>query len=185
MIIKLVNINKRNIMNTIKEKFEAIKKVVFDAMQPEAPAPAPQPEEAKLEMTSYKLADGTEVMIDKLEVGGVVKVGETVAPDATHTLEDGTMLTTVAGVITEVKTKEAEPVAEPVPSEEMAAFKAELDEVKVKLAAQTEATSKLIELIEFMINEPKVQPAQKAKSFEEMTPLERFRAAKQNLKYNN
>lgn len=85
---------------TAKEKISALKKLLFGDHEP-APAPAPLPEE--MPGTAYKLADGTEVMVDKLEVGGKVTVGDQPAPDGEHTLEDGTVLATSAGLITEVR----------------------------------------------------------------------------------
>lgn len=86
-----------------KEAIESIKKLVFGE---ENPTPEPAPE---VFGTEYKLADGTPIMIDKLEVGGIAKLGGMVAPDGTHYLEDGTEIEIKDGVISMVKSKEADP----------------------------------------------------------------------------
>lgn len=77
---------------------DALKSIKAIFSQVEAPA-AP----VALEALEYKLTDGTAVMIDKIEVGGTVTVAGQPAPDGEHTLEDGTVLVTVGGAITEVK----------------------------------------------------------------------------------
>lgn len=87
-----------------KEAIESIKKLVFGEQNP-TPEPDPSPE---VFGTEYKLADGTPIMIDKLEVGGIAKLGDVVAPDGTHFLEDGTEFEIKDGVISMVKAKEPE-----------------------------------------------------------------------------
>lgn len=57
-----------------------------------------------------KLADGTLISCDKLEVGGMVTIGGTPAPEGEHVMEDGSCIVVDAtGAITEVKPKPAEP----------------------------------------------------------------------------
>lgn len=97
-----------NAKNTIAE----IKKLLGFSVDEPAPDPKPQ----DMGGTKYKLADGSEVSIDKLEVGGTVMVGDAAAPDGEHTLEDGTVITTAAGVISEVR--KPEPVEEPLETKE-------------------------------------------------------------------
>ena len=77
-------------------------------------------EQIQINMEKAKLIDGTEVQVSELAVGGSVEVytpeGQWVpAPDAEHTLENGVKITTVGGVITEIKQVEvvAEEIAEP------------------------------------------------------------------------
>jgi hypothetical protein len=59
-----------------------------------------------VELMEAVLVDGTMVKYDSLEVGSALTVvseaGETPAPDGTHEFEDGTLVTTVEGAITEV-----------------------------------------------------------------------------------
>ena len=69
---------------------------------------------SKLKFAEAMLADGTSVWVSALEVGGEVylfdrdSLEKTPAPDGDHELEDGTVVTTVDGIITEVKAKEEE-----------------------------------------------------------------------------
>lgn len=63
--------------------------------------------------TEYTLQDGTKCTIDKLEAGGILLIAGVVAVDGAYTLEDGTVVTVAAGVITTVEAaKPAEPVAD-------------------------------------------------------------------------
>lgn len=98
----------QDIKNFFKEKFE-------EPAQPPVEAPK-----------VYKLEDGTEVTIDKLEVGGVVKIGESPAPAGTHKLEDGSSIVVdEAGVITElipVVAAAASPEATPNPEDALNKF---------------------------------------------------------------
>lgn len=92
------------IMKSPIELLQEVKKLVFQ----EVTAPAP----------SYSLEDGTKIMIDKLEVGGIVTLEDgTPAPAGEHYLADGTeIILGEGGVITEIKPKEvASPEAPAVP----------------------------------------------------------------------
>jgi len=95
----------------IKEALEQIKKLVFGEEVPTNPAAPVAPE---VFGTEYKLADGSSIMIDKLEVGGIAKIGEEVAPDGVHALEDGTSFEIKEGIIVAVTPKEEEKPAEPI-----------------------------------------------------------------------
>ena len=104
-------------MNAI-ETLKAIKATISAAFAVEPvpapapePTPAPVPEPQPVEMKEYALADGTKVMIDKLEVGGKVAIVdasgvEIVAADAEYNLADGSSIAVVGGLITEVKAPE-------------------------------------------------------------------------------
>ncbi len=72
------------------ELLQEVKKLVFQ----EETMPAP----------SYSLEDGTKIMIDKLEVGGVVTLEDgTPAPAGEHTLADGSKVVLAeGGVIAEI-----------------------------------------------------------------------------------
>ena len=93
------------IMKSPIELLQEVKKLVFQ----EVTAPA----------SSYSLEDGTKIMIDKLEVGGIVTLEDgTPAPAGEHYLADGTeIILGEGGVITEIKPKEvASPEAPAVPT---------------------------------------------------------------------
>jgi len=200
-----------------KEAIEKIKKLVFGE---EVPTPAPAPAAPAVFGTEYKLADGNSIMIDKLEVGGIAKIGEEVAPDGVHALEDGTSFEIKEGIIVAVTPKEEEKPAEPIemgkelealnkfaenaPAEqqpmvtivralfenvfgwqireaqERATREAAIEVYKTGFEKQKEANQELVKLVEFLAEEPVVQPVQAPVDFEKMTPLERFRFQKQN-----
>jgi len=170
-----------------KEALEKIKKLVFGEEVPDTP-PAPE-----VFGTEYKLADGTPIMIDKLEVGGVAKIGDMVAPDGVHSLEDGTSFEIKEGLIVMVTPKAEDPIESEMQTQvaalkkefesvqtELKTLKGEFAKITVKADTQQKANEELVKLVEFLAEEPIVPPAQPQKKFEEMTPLERFRFQKQN-----
>jgi hypothetical protein len=66
--------------------------------------------ENPIQLKEYKLADGTAITCDKLEVGGVAKVGDAPAAAGEYKLEDGSSITVgEAGAITAVTPKQVEP----------------------------------------------------------------------------
>jgi hypothetical protein len=86
-----------------KEILQKLKLALMDE-----PAPSG---EVKTEMISATLMDGTEVTVDKLEVGGMVMIGLEPAPAGEHILADGTKIVLVDNGIIESITP-AEPVIE-------------------------------------------------------------------------
>jgi preprotein translocase subunit YajC len=103
---------------------------------------------AKIEkFNSAKLADGTEVMWEgDLSEGSAIMVvsedgNQMPAPDAVHELEDGTMVTTVGGLVTAIDGKEKEEVevemAAPIDmakiEERMAACESKMSEMETKM----------------------------------------------------
>lgn len=96
---------------------------------------------AKIEkFESAKLKDGTEIMWDgDLSEGAALMVvtdgNQMPAPDATHELEDGTMITTVGGLVTKIEGKKMETEVEV----EMAKVLAELTERFTALEANFSA----------------------------------------------
>lgn len=170
-----------------KEAIDSIKKLVFGE---EIPAPI----EAPVQMgTEYKLADGTSVMIDKLEVGGIVKIGEVVAPDGVHILEDGTAIEIKDGLIVMVTPKEEESPKVEIEMEgqlsqmkkefeafktEFETYKANFEKVSVKADTQLKANEELVKLVEFLSEQPVTSPAQVQVDFEKLSPLEKFRLQK-------
>jgi len=148
---------------------DAIKKLkaVFAAIEP-APAPAEPAAPVAMEALEYKLVDGTPVMIDKIEPGGTVTVSGQPAPDGEHTLEDGTMITTAGGVITEVEAPQNLPG--PAPDEtdfgaKFAAMEERLSKAEAMAAAneaalQTTAqtVSGLLSIVEQLTKAPTTEP---------------------------
>jgi hypothetical protein len=146
--------------------------------------------EAKFEQA--KLADGTIIQWeDDLGEGTAIMVvsedGNVMpAPDAVHELEDGTMVTTLGGLVTKIEAKKEEEVieeemaAEPNPEfikhledfkimvERMTAIENKLAEYESKFSAITETVkntetstsdkfAKVIELVEAISNEPAIK----------------------------
>lgn len=104
------------------ELLQEVKKLVFQ--EETMPAPA------------YSLQDGTKILIDKLEVGGVVTLENgTPAPAGEHTLADGTMVVLgEGGVIAEIKPKEVEEPAIEVEIESAEHDKkSDIEEMKEKI----------------------------------------------------
>lgn len=130
--------------------------------------------------TEYDLADGTKVMIDKLEVGGAVTMADgTAVPDGDMTLADGTLISVVGGLIT-VVTPVATPDATPAMTEDMTAKFAAIEKLvtegfaaqEQKFAAQEEKISEqqvqlgkankiiegLLSLTELLVEVPAADP---------------------------
>ena len=78
--------NAKEILEKLKLTFNEL---VNNADVPVAPVPA-APE--MIVPTKAKLADGTEVEISELSVGGIVTIAGVPAPVGDHTLEDGTVI---------------------------------------------------------------------------------------------
>lgn len=162
---------------------EAIK-MIKELFMSEVPAPVLPVEAAAPVATDYTLADGTIVCIDKLEVGGMVMLAGAPAPDATHTLDSGVQITTVAGLITEVK--EAAPleaaVEAPAPAPLPNAFAAVQKDntnaialLKAENEKQKQVLTQLFAIVEKMAAQETVKPLEnKAKTWEQMTALEKF-----------
>jgi hypothetical protein len=175
-------------MNII-EKIEAIKKVLFATDMP----PAPEP-------TKYTTTDGSTVLTaTTLEVGSDVMIGEIAAPDASYSLDNGKTIVVVGGKITEVSDTASEPATDAVELENMkvltkdmatklaaieAKFAAQLEATKVELATQKQTNKDLLEVVEFMGNQSKQAPVETPKKFEDMTAIERFKAARKTVLSN-
>jgi hypothetical protein len=142
-------------------------------------------EEKSVAFETAMLKDGTIVKWEgELSVGTIVMVetaeGDIPAPDATHEIEDGTLVTTLDGVVTEIVKPEMEtPEVEiSVEAEEFATvshFNEVVESLESKIAQLTasieslvservshkEAMSKVVELVEKMIDLPSDQPTKK------------------------
>jgi hypothetical protein len=164
------------------------------------PAKQVEPTVAKLE--DVKLIDGTVLSVDKMEVGSPATFtgedGVAIPAEGEFELEDGTKIVCAAGVVTEIKPKEAEaPVAEVEPvesemkamlsklSERLDAFEknnvaakttleAELSETKKGLGVALSAISELNEKA-VAVNLESQKPSKKTtKAYEEMSNYEKM-----------
>jgi hypothetical protein len=163
------------------ELLQEVKKLVFQ----EETMPAP----------SYSLEDGTKVLIDKLEVGGVVTLEDgSPAPVGEHTLADGSKVVLAeGGVIAEIMPKEVEEKVEieieskedekKKEDEEMkkkiaemegrfsaydasfSALQSEYEGLKAAFGKQGEAMQGLINLVETLVNVPSQAPAEVPNNF--------------------
>lgn len=151
-------------MNT-KEILKNIKALFADEPQPN-PAPAPEP--IPVEMKEYSLADGTKVMMDKLEIGGKVTVNDLPAPMGEHVLADGTKIKLdEAGVIVEVEAAEpaVEPVAaavEPVAPVQMRDERVDALQAEIKQLKQ--GFSQMVALVESLTETPAAEPIEPQKT---------------------
>lgn len=161
-----------------------------------------------------KLKDGTIVQYEgELNVGTKLNVidaggGIEAAQDATHELEDGTLVTTEGGFVTDIKVPESEPVVEveveaskPVKMEDVEAAiatalanvnKAEVAALKTEMAAQSALIKDMFAVIEKLAEDPSA-PADKpsktsfSKSVqnEKASAIERMSAAAQKFAQRN
>ena len=128
-----------------KEILTKIKQLFADLTAPVAAAEPAAPEVAM--PTEYELKDGGKVMIDKLEVGGIVMVDGAAALPGDLELADGTKLTVADnGVISALTMgtgiEPAEPIAEPAMEDmgaKFTAFETATNEKFANYAAKFEA----------------------------------------------
>lgn len=181
--------NLKDKLEKIKGAFEVLA-AKFNAAEP-TPTPTPEPIPAKM-ATDYKTLDGQTVLsISELVVGGDVMIGETAAPDGTHTLEDGTVIVTVGGKITEVKG--TEPIVSEMPEEmkkmqdtitkmssQIATLETSLNTQKQNFNASITTNKELMELVVELSEKSIVAPVEKVVDYSTLTPLQKFRISKQN-----
>jgi len=166
------------VMKSPIQLLQEVKKLVFQ--EETIPAPA------------YSLKDGTKIMIDKLEVGGMVTLEDgTPAPVGEHELADGSYIVLgEGGIIAEIKPKMEEPKVEievdsaadekkddaieemkakiKAIEEEMAKNKekmAAFESLKTSFSKQSEAMQGLIQLVDTLVNVPSQAPAEMPNSF--------------------
>ncbi len=139
-------------------------------------------EETEVAMASAMLVDGTEIQWEgELAVGVAVFVvtneGLIPAPDATHEVEGGMLVTTEGGLVTEI-VEPAEEVEIEIEAKEFAtieAFEIAVAELKAaiadlnskvekygeKFATQSEAVMKAVDLVEAIAELPSAEPVKK------------------------
>ena len=137
-------------------------------------------EETEVAMASAMLVDGTEIQWEgELAVGVAVFVvtneGLIPAPDATHEVEGGMLVTTEGGLVTEIVEPAAEVEVEAAEFATMEAFETAIAELKSaiadlnskmekygeKFATQSEAVMKAVDLVEAIAELPSAEPVKK------------------------
>lgn len=171
--IKKVFMNYQETINKIKQ--------LFEAAAPEVGVAPVSPDVTAL--TDYILQDGTKISVDKLEVGGMVTINGTPAPDGEHQLQDGTVIQTKDGAIVEISTPAEEVVDESVTTDMAAEKMAAIDKTvaencaKIKMieetmAKQSEAIKSMMALVEKMAQAPISEPAATVKNqYTSQTPM--------------
>lgn len=135
---------------------------------------------AEIEMASAMLVDGTEIQWEgELAVGVALFVvtneGLVPAPDATHEVEGGMLVTTEGGLVTEIVEPAAEVEVEAKEFATIEAFEIAVAELKAaiadlnskvekygeKFSAQSEAVMKAVDLVEAIAELPSAEPVKK------------------------
>lgn len=165
-----------------KDAIEKIKSMLFGDQEKQMALPVPA--EAQ-KFQDYKLKNGAVVSIDALEVGGSVTLEGNPAPDGEHELESGKKIETKGGLIVSVKDLVDAPNVEVEAMKKLPGMFAEMDNLKQMvesqaktIANQQESLKQMFSLVETIANNSIEAPKEAVKSFEEMTPLEKFRAQK-------
>jgi hypothetical protein len=155
-------------------------KALFEIGMPVAPDATANPDVSGL--TDYILQDGTKISCDKLEVGGVVTINGTPAPDGEHKVQDGTIIKTKEGIIQEI-TSPAEEATDSSVNEDlskdmedktistemgkkmeemavkMTSYENKMAETEAEMKKQKEAITMLTQMIEKMATMPVEKPA--------------------------
>jgi hypothetical protein len=158
-------------------------KALFEIGMPVAPDATANPDVSGL--TDYILQDGTKISCDKLEVGGVVTINGTPAPDGEHKVQDGTIIKTKEGIIQEI-TSPAEEATDSSVTEDLskdtvstemgkkmeemavqmaevktkcASYESKMAETEAEMKKQKEAITMLTQMIEKMATMPVEKPA--------------------------
>lgn len=161
-------------------------------------------EPVAVKLATATLTDGTVITYEgELMVGTAIFVqtadGDIPAPDATHELENATLVTTVGGMVTEiVEPVETETIANPVAAEEfatMTAFNEVVSKMETAIAELTakvesltasnrthkEAMSKAINLIEKVADLPSDEPTKTPVSNKKNDQFEALKRFKNSL----
>ena len=161
--------NAKEILEKLKLTFNEL---VNNADVPVAPVPvAPE----MIIPTKAKLADGTEVEVTALEVGGIVTIAGAPAPVGEHTLEDGTVITVGDnGAITAIVPVEEAPMVEDMgkmdkkkmgmeeifsafetsTNEKFASYETKFADYEAKLAKATSVIEGLLNLTQVLAETP-------------------------------
>lgn len=154
------HILKSDVMSTVKDMVAKFKKTFFDGtplVTPVIPAAPPVVPVASPQVlqTDYQLKDGTNVTVDKLEVGGVMLISGVPAPPGDHELADGTKVTVGEGGVISAVTPSlaaALPVAASITMAQvdmaiqkaLTAYKEEMAAERLAATQKLEASQKII-----------------------------------------
>lgn len=144
-------------------------KALFSELPAEPVAPAPVQEPVQVEMKEYSLADGTKVMLDKLEIGGMVTINDLPAPVGEHLLADGTKITLdEAGVIVEIEAAEPAEVVAPVeaaaPVAPVQMKDARVDALQAEVKKLKDGFAQMVSLVEALTETPSDEPIEPQKT---------------------
>ena len=191
-----------NVISKIKDfiitKLSVDERVALEGLNPTA-APATMPVDEKkpstvqtpeVKMKEAKTVDGLVFAYDgELTIGTAIMdiTSGTATPimDGEYTMEDGNIVTIASGVVAEIASK-AEEANEPVevvaPEIKMPDMKTQMSAMQVSLESQLSSLKKQVVLLNKVVNEILNTPIQNetkvSKSWEELSPLEKFRLSK-------
>jgi hypothetical protein len=150
-------------------------------------------QEEPIKMAEIKLVDGNIVSVEGEFVVGakiylVTPEGLVPAPNGEHTAEDGTVVTVLDGVITEIEAKEeAEEIEAEKPEQmgevdklktEMSAMAKELASLKSEFSKQTETVKLTLSAINKIVETPVTEPIEAKVDFSSLTPYQKHKLAK-------
>lgn len=169
------------------EDLDNIKKYkaeLAEALTPPAPGSSPLKTKDGLEL----FVEGDKVVGSKISIVNPETKEKTEAPDGSYQMDDGTEIIVTGGLITSINDKKEEqaPEMNPEMKSQMSAQKQSIDALETKLNNQEkqlksvmEQNKFLLESFEKLVKAPVItEEVTPAKSWEEMTPLERRRAEK-------
>ena len=192
-----------NVISKIKDfiitKLSVDERVALEGLNPVA-APATMPTEEKkpsteqtpeVKMKEAKTVDGLVFAYDgELTIGTAIMdiTSGTATPimDGEYTMEDGNVVKILSGVVAEIESKKVEEVEAPEVVESELKYPKEMDTkmsaVQVSLQSELVSLKKQVVLLNKVVNEILNTPIQNetkvSKSWEELSPLEKYRLSK-------
>ena len=192
-----------NVISKIKDfiitKLSVDERVALEGLNPVA-APATMPTEEKkpsteqtpeVKMKEAKTVDGLVFAYDgELTIGTAIMdiTSGTATPimDGEYTMEDGNVVKILSGVVAEIESKKVEEIEAPEVVESELKYPKEMDTkmsaMQVSLESQISSLKKQVVLLNKVVNEILNTPIQNetkvSKSWEELSPLEKFRLSK-------
>lgn len=192
-----------NVISKIKDfiitKLSVDERVALEGLNPVA-APSTMPTDEKkpsteqtpeVKMKEAKTVDGLVFAYDgELTIGTAIMdiTSGTASPvmDGEYTMEDGNVVKILSGVVAEIESKKVEEVEAPEVVESELKYPKEMDTkmsaMQVSLESQISSLKKQVVLLNKVVNEILNTPIQNetkvSKSWEELSPLEKFRLTK-------
>ena len=192
-----------NVISKIKDfiitKLSVDERVALEGLNPVA-APSTMPTDEKkpsteqtpeVKMKEAKTVDGLVFAYDgELSIGTAIMdiTSGTASPvmDGEYTMEDGNVVKILSGVVAEIESKKVEEVEAPEVVESELKYPKEMDTkmsaMQVSLESQISSLKKQVVLLNKVVNEILNTPIQNetkvSKSWEELSPLEKYRLSK-------